>query len=158
MLASTMHISTNNHTHHTPHPPTPTTIMKGSLRDSSRMTEQTPPPTAELFPQDPTGCPPPTNPQPQPPLHTHPQAGSTRKKPQPDVSQLTSVSAKNEHTPREQTPRTGHPEHPQAKPPAGIGTLLRKEVIQPHLPVRLPCYDFVPIASPTFDHSLRKTG
>ena len=31
--------------------------------------------------------------------------------------------------------------------------LLRKEVIQPHLPVRLPCYDFVPIASPTFDGS-----
>ncbi len=31
--------------------------------------------------------------------------------------------------------------------------LLRKEVIQPHLPVRLPCYDFVPIASPTFDSS-----
>ena len=32
--------------------------------------------------------------------------------------------------------------------------LLRKEVIQPHLPVRLPCYDLVPIASPTFDSSL----
>ena len=32
--------------------------------------------------------------------------------------------------------------------------LLRKEVIQPHLPVRLPCYDFVPIAGPTFDGSL----
>ncbi len=32
--------------------------------------------------------------------------------------------------------------------------LLRKEVIQPHLPVRLPCYDFVPIANPTFDASL----
>ena len=32
--------------------------------------------------------------------------------------------------------------------------LLRKEVIQPHLPVRLPCYDFVPIANPTFDGSL----
>ena len=31
--------------------------------------------------------------------------------------------------------------------------LPRKEVIQPHLPVRLPCYDFVPIANPTFDHS-----
>ena len=31
--------------------------------------------------------------------------------------------------------------------------LLRKEVIQPHLPVRLPCYDLVPIASPTFDGS-----
>ena len=32
--------------------------------------------------------------------------------------------------------------------------LLRKEVIQPHLPVRLPCYDLVPIAGPTFDGSL----
>ena len=36
------------------------------------------------------------------------------------------------------------------------GKLLRKEVIQPHLPVRLPCYDFVPIADPTFDSSLPK--
>ena len=35
--------------------------------------------------------------------------------------------------------------------------LLRKEVIQPHLPVRLPCYDFVPIANPTFDHSPHQT-
>lgn len=34
--------------------------------------------------------------------------------------------------------------------------LLRKEVIQPHLPVRLPCYDFVPIAGPTFDGSPHK--
>ena len=29
--------------------------------------------------------------------------------------------------------------------------LPRKEVIQPHLPVRLPCYDFVPIAGFTLD-------
>ena len=28
--------------------------------------------------------------------------------------------------------------------------LPRKEVIQPHLPVRLPCYDFVPITGHTF--------
>ena len=35
-----------------------------------------------------------------------------------------------------------------------VEMLLRKEVIQPHLPVRLPCYDFVPIADPTFDSSL----
>ena len=34
--------------------------------------------------------------------------------------------------------------------------LLRKEVIQPHLPVRLPCYDLVPIANPTFDGYLHK--
>ena len=26
---------------------------------------------------------------------------------------------------------------------------LRKEVIQPHLPIRLPCYDFTPIICPT---------
>ena len=54
---------------------------------------------------------------------------------------------------------------PQGHPPRDmtLGTppdkrtrqmLLRKEVIQPHLPVRLPCYDFVPIADPTFDGSL----
>ena len=30
----------------------------------------------------------------------------------------------------------------------------RKEVIQPHLPVRLPCYDFTPIINPTFDGCL----
>src|SRR5690606_9938120 len=32
--------------------------------------------------------------------------------------------------------------------------LLRKEVIQPHVPVGLPCYDFTPVTSPTFDGSL----
>ena len=32
----------------------------------------------------------------------------------------------------------------------------RKEVIQPHLPVRLPCYDFTPVTGPTFDGSLPK--
>ena len=30
----------------------------------------------------------------------------------------------------------------------------RKEVIQPQLPLRLPCYDFTPITDPTFDGSL----
>ena len=37
-----------------------------------------------------------------------------------------------------------------------VEMLLRKEVIQPHLPVRLPCYDLVLITSPTFDDSLHK--
>ena len=32
--------------------------------------------------------------------------------------------------------------------------LPRKEVIQPHVPVRLPCYDFTPLTLPTFDASL----
>ena len=33
-------------------------------------------------------------------------------------------------------------------------TLPRKEVIQPHVPVRLPCYDFTPLTLHTFDASL----
>ena len=36
--------------------------------------------------------------------------------------------------------------------------LLRKEVIQPHLPIRLPCYDFTPVTGSTFDSSLQKVG
>ena len=35
-------------------------------------------------------------------------------------------------------------------------SILRKEVIQPHLPIRLPCYDFTPVISPAFDCSLHK--
>ena len=32
--------------------------------------------------------------------------------------------------------------------------LLRKEVIHPHVPVRIPCYDFTPIANHTLGASL----
>ncbi len=35
----------------------------------------------------------------------------------------------------------------------GSRLLPRKEVIQPHLPVRLPCYDFTPLTLHTFDAS-----
>ena len=35
---------------------------------------------------------------------------------------------------------------------------LRKEVIQPHLPIRLPCYDFTPVTGPAFDSSLLTAG
>ena len=30
---------------------------------------------------------------------------------------------------------------------------FRKEVIQPHLPIRLPCYDFTPVIRPAFSGS-----
>ncbi len=30
-----------------------------------------------------------------------------------------------------------------------IRSILRKEVIQPQVPLRLPCYDFTPVADPT---------
>jgi hypothetical protein len=39
-----------------------------------------------------------------------------------------------------------------------LDLLLRKEVIQPHLPVRLPCYDLVPLTNLTFGHSLPRVG
>ena len=38
---------------------------------------------------------------------------------------------------------------PAAVSPPGIAFLTRKEVIQPHLPVRLPCYDFTPLTGRT---------
>ena len=72
--------------------------------------------------------------QPKTRTHTHhPLSGSKHMQAQEN----------NQHNP------TGHA---ACSPQTG---LPRKEVIQPHLPVRLPCYDFVPIANPTFDHSPR---
>ena len=38
------------------------------------------------------------------------------------------------------------------------GRLSRKEVFQPHLPVRLPCYDLAPITSFTLDRSSQSSG
>ncbi len=32
---------------------------------------------------------------------------------------------------------------------AATAMILRKEVIQPQVPLRLPCYDFTPVADPT---------
>ena len=55
----------------------------------------------------------------------------------------------------------GEPAVPTARAIKGTGAcrskssgIPRKEVIQPQLPLRLPCYDFTPIIDPTFDGSL----
>ena len=55
----------------------------------------------------------------------------------------------------------GEPGFPTAEAIKGTGAcrskssgIPRKEVIQPQLPLRLPCYDFTPIIDPTFDGSL----
>jgi hypothetical protein len=37
---------------------------------------------------------------------------------------------------------------------SGTGQPFRKEVIQPQVPLRLPCYDFTPVADPTVDACL----
>ena len=34
------------------------------------------------------------------------------------------------------------------------GLLLRKEVIQPQVPLRLPCYDFIPVIDHTLGDSI----
>ena len=36
---------------------------------------------------------------------------------------------------------------------SSVNLILRKEVIQPHLPIRLPCYDLVPLAPHSLDSS-----
>ena len=41
-------------------------------------------------------------------------------------------------------------DHRMNPPRFRFGLLLRKEVIQPHLPIRLPCYDFTPVIGLTF--------
>ena len=43
-------------------------------------------------------------------------------------------------------------ERREALPPSSgdaFEPILRKEVIQPQVPLRLPCYDFTPVAKPT---------
>ena len=45
------------------------------------------------------------------------------------------------------------PSQPNSNPTLTY-SFLRKEVIQPHLPIRLPCYDFTPVIRPAFDGSL----
>ena len=39
-----------------------------------------------------------------------------------------------------------------------VKPLHRKEVIQPQVPLRLPCYDFIPITKFTFGHVIADFG
>ena len=41
--------------------------------------------------------------------------------------------------------------HCEALVSEGFEQILRKEVIQPQVPLRLPCYDFTPVADLTVD-------
>ncbi len=55
--------------------------------------------------------------------------------------------------PRQPASRPARRHDPHADHAGDFRNLRRKEVIQPHLPVRLPCYDLVPIADLTLDGS-----
>ena len=81
----------------------------------------------------------------------------------PSPSKLNSVRpiiAEVDVVPGEPACPDGHwcePALPSREPaPAGVKSsgIPRKEVIQPQLPLRLPCYDFTPVTDPTFDGSL----
>ena len=137
MLASTMKISKHKQPPHTTNP---------KKADSHAILSRNPPPTWPRS-QDPTVRSAPT---------TTPTGGRTRKqsmfhpeKPSPHAAHHNSRRSSDDTTP---------PPHPPKEAPARCVEkgLLRKEVIQPHLPVRLPCYDLVLITSPTFDDSLPK--
>jgi hypothetical protein len=156
MLASTVQFSTNNHPPRHPTTPTPTQAGKGRYaatrtddpvrnntlvpagpnRVSTTATSRT------TTPHPPDQTEPPTTGDPTRPVIPG-RGGRCRRR-------LASVSAIEHPTPP--CGGRGAPTRLRGK------VLLRKEVIQPHLPVRLPCYDFVPIASPTFDRSLRQAG
>ena len=158
-----VHYTVHNQPTHT-HNPTP--------QQRSRTTGQA---TRAHYPRTPTACHPPHKqntrrapttsrpPRPQQPQRPTTTAGvfptpnNTRQPATPHnrAGQPATASAGAAPQPAQthQQPRQPQPgSHPHTIP------ILRKEVIQPHLPVRLPCYDFVPIANPTFDHSPRKNG
>ena len=92
-------------------------------------------------------------------LHdTRPRPGNPKARPMPPTPG-------NDPTGRDKPPSVPQPAS-GARPPTPKGRrhrrammkrkLHRKEVIQPHLPVRLPCYDLVPITSLTLDGSPHK--
>ena len=87
----------------------------------------------------------------------NPKACPYRSRPSARTGKQAPRSLPRQHAP---TPR----EPPPAPRPhnghrnSGLNILRRKEVIQPHLPVRLPCYDLVPITSLTLDDSPQTVG
>ena len=125
------------------HPATPTTNNTAAGATTQAARNKDTGPRQELDPSGPNSVPTPTpGTGPAQGSTPTPRAGSTtRQRTAPQAGLLADVP------PSKQRPAAGHP-------PTTRCLLLRKEVIQPHLPVRLPCYDFVPIASPTFDGSL----
>ena len=81
--------------------------------------------------------------------HTH----TTPRRPQGNPRSQRSLPHQHAHTRPETIPGAWATRRTPDRRPE---KLRRKEVIQPHLPVRLPCYDLVPITSLTLDGSIHK--
>ncbi len=139
-----------------PATPTPTPSRRGRRKARPESTGPTSPSHRRSHqapdPSGPNSVP--TTPHPLRLEVPHQQAGSTDKTSGKDA--VNSRRSTSEQPPPQDTRlrSEGNMDPPTRKRAGRPVMLLRKEVIQPHLPVRLPCYDFVPIASPTFDGSL----
>ena len=71
------------------------------------------------------------------------------------IRSLNCQRAKTSECEREGTWSAGDKENFRATRQAGPATRYsRKEVIQPQVPLRLPCYDFAPVTELTFDGCL----
>jgi hypothetical protein len=71
---------------------------------------------------------------------------------EPSTPRLSSVcSDQLSYRPQWTADRGGHFQRSRGSPlrAAPCDCLSRKEVIQPHLPIRLPCYDFTPVMNLT---------
>ena len=145
MLASTVQFSRYGRAHNLP-APTPRGAVHPVIvvrhAEATRRSRTGPRSGFRPFPQDPTACLARRRPV---------RFRSTREVLGRPLRRATGRCSTHELPPRSVRPRSG-----ALDAAMGAKMLLRKEVIQPHLPVRLPCYDFVPIAGPTFDGSLHK--
>ena len=158
MLASTIQFTTN--------PPTPATDPQRTHHHTRQRTHNTETHTGRATrahcPRTPTACHPQQEGHPPTPTPTQKQEAEARQACFLHQHTATSHPAQprrtTSHRLRRSSPGRPGPNYTaqtrsndqEATPTQPIP---RKEVIQPHLPVRLPCYDFVPITSPTFDRS-----
>ena len=143
MLASTVQFSNNNQPQprtNAAHTPTQEAVAPHGIRKTQRN-------QAELVPSGPNRVSTTGN-QPHPPPFPPPRGMAV-------LGKEAVAGTDSPVSPPMSTPHR-HPRQAGSSNPLRGEALLRKEVIQPHLPVRLPCYDFVPIASPTFDGSPHK--
>ena len=158
MLASTVKFSKNN-------PAAPATPRTHAAPPKPEEPNNQPQPTNGrpcLVPGDPTVCQ--HQPRTTPSFPNTPQGAVLTQK--SHMTNMINRCSTQKHPPyhirirkgphQDNTWQVWHPHDHHTGQPHECNKLLRKEVIQPHLPVRLPCYDLVPIANPTFDDSLPK--
>ena len=144
------------------HPHPPKTPRNGTLDGPGNPGRTAPEPRQHATPtrtKHAKGGHPPTSRPPRPQQPQQPTRAGVSPMPAPDKPTTPHTSARRSAARPSARSSPGRPrpiQRPRQQRPGShphTTSILRKEVIQPHLPVRLPCYDFVPITSPTFDRS-----